>query len=90
MRVQDDVYGWLGFRTEARTATNHHSQTREIVAARSKAAVGRIVGADPRSLFNLGTTGNADERATAQDRPGVVFWRPLNDHNASWTADDVA
>lgn len=69
-----EVYGWQSFRRGA----PGHGQTREIVAARSKTEVGRIVGRNPRQLFNLERTGNALELATALAEPGIVFWRDIN------------
>ena len=71
------VYGWIGYRREA---GGPHGQTREIVAAPSMAAVGRIVGENPRRLWNLGETGNAREIEAASARPGIVLWRLLDDH----------
>lgn len=53
-------------------------QGRAVVAARSKAEVGRIVGRPPRQLFNLGETGNAEEKAAAEARPGVVLVHSMN------------
>lgn len=77
------VYGWLGFRSHA--ATRHgHGQTREICAAKSKAEVGRLLGRDPRGIFNLDMTGNSAELAAALARPGVVLWRPLDDRSGDW------
>jgi hypothetical protein len=73
------VYGWIGWRRDV-----PRGQTREIVVARSMAEVGRIVGCKPRELFNLGETGNPDEIATASAEPGVVFWKPLDDHRGEW------
>jgi hypothetical protein len=66
------VYGWQGDRRE---------QTREVVAAYSKAEVRRILGLsayDNANLFNFAETGNAEEIATALSAPGTVFWKPLN------------
>lgn len=61
------VWGWLGFRGAR--------QTREVVAAPSKAAAARAAGErDPRRLFCLGETRNAEEVRLATSRPGVVFW----------------
>jgi len=76
------VYGWIGFRSECQTNSR---QTREIVAASSRAAAARIAGArSPRQLFNLSETGNADELATALAEPGAVFWQPLDAYSATW------
>lgn len=71
------VYGWQGHRLECQT---HHRQTREIVAAKSKAAAARAAGYDrPAQMFNLCETGNRQEIETAMSKPGVVMWRPLDD-----------
>ncbi|MBW2672481.1 MAG: hypothetical protein JRD89_03575 [Deltaproteobacteria bacterium] len=78
------VFSWQGWRLEAR---GHH-QTREIVAAKSKAAAARAVGeTDARRLFNLGETYNAEELKQALSEPGVGFWRPLDQHPSDrvWT-----
>ncbi len=65
------VYGWQGWKGA--------TATREIVCARSKAAVARIAGVkSPSRLFNLTETGNAEELRVARAKPGVVFWRPLD------------
>lgn len=78
------VYGWSGFRSEA---PGYHHQTREIVAATSKAEVARIVGdKSPRKLVNLSETRNPKEVAVAMSRPGVVFWRGLNDYGGEFVA----
>jgi hypothetical protein len=69
------VYRWQSYRREC---PGTHSQTEEICAAPSKAAVGRIVGTNPRVLFNLGETGNAESIMQAMSEPGVVFWQPIN------------
>lgn len=66
------VYGWQGSRP-------HVGQTREIVAARSKAAAARAAGYDdPRQMFNLTDTGNIQEINVAHRNPGTVFWTPIN------------
>ncbi len=65
------VYGWIGHRS---------GQTREIVAAPSKAAVARIAGFNsPRQMFCLCETSNDAELAQARSNPGKVFWHPLNE-----------
>lgn len=80
------VFSWIGRRTGVTVNPdapwNH--QTREVVAARSKAEVGRIVGQDPRNLFNLGETGNKESVDLALSKPGVVFWRGLDDRAGEW------
>ena len=76
------VYGWQGWRADV--CEHGHHTTREIVAAPSMAAVGRIMGSSPRQLFNLCETGNAEEIATATAAPGAVFYRALNDYRAPW------
>jgi len=44
-----------------------------VVAARSKAEVGRIYGQPPRRLFNLEETGNEVEEKVALRAPGTIF-----------------
>ena len=61
-------------------------QTREIVAARSRAAAARAFGMEDRHLKDYGNvTSNAIECAVALAEPGVVFWRPLDQYKAPWT-----
>ena len=83
------VYGWYGNR---RGCTGLPSdQTREIVAARSMAAVARIVGCgDPRRLHCLCETGNEEETAVATAKPGVVHWRPFALNTGGWQEDAAA
>jgi len=65
------VYGWQNFR--------NGKQTREVVAASSKAQVARIVGeTGPWKLFNLGETWNKLENETAMSKPGAVFYQDIN------------
>lgn len=73
------VYGWQGFRTEC---PGVHGQTREIVAATSKAAVARIAGAKgPWALFCLCETRNDREIELAMSKPGAIFWTPIDDRD---------
>lgn len=77
------VYGWQSCRPGVGLGV--HNQTREICAAQSKAEVARIVGVRaPRLLFNLGETGNDEERAAALAQPGRVLWRGLDDWGKPW------
>jgi hypothetical protein len=79
-RTQLKVYGWGGYRPESK---NSHHQTREIVAAQSKAEVARIVGVtSPARLWNLSRTWNGREILIALEEPGVVFWKDLDDYSA--------
>ncbi len=74
------VFSWQSFRAEC--PPNGNLQTREIVAARSKAEVVRIAGKKyTYELFNLGETGNSLELELALSRPGVIFWTPINDRD---------
>lgn len=78
------VYAWSSFR---RSAPGPHHQTREIVAARSMAAVARMTGhLDYRSIHNLCETGNAEEIKVALAKPGVIHWRGLNEYGGEWRA----
>lgn len=75
------VWGWNSFRQEA---NGSHHQTREIVAAPSKAAAARAAEVkDPRKLDNLCATGNAVEIHLAMAHPGVVFWASISGPRAS-------
>ena len=80
------VYGWQGHRKGA-------VQTREIVAARSKAEAARLAGyRRPGEMFNLTTTGNAVEIAVAMyySKRGCVCWRPLDVHDPlEWQRDPL-
>lgn len=85
--VKVKVYGWHSMRQ----ACTGGGQTREIVAAKSKAEAARCAGVRyPHELFNLTETGNSKEIETALSRPGVVFWRPVDDYRGPWTPDDAA
>ncbi len=76
------VFGWQGWRPECPSAPNGSKQTREVVAAKSKAEVARIAGKEyPGQLFNLGETGNSLELQLALSKPGVIFWTPINERN---------
>jgi hypothetical protein len=76
MAKELQVYGWTGHRRDA----GPRLQTREIVAARSRAAAARAAGyASPRQMFALMDTGNDEECAQALSEPGVVFWHPLDE-----------
>jgi len=88
------VYGWQGHRRECPPAPNGGRQTREIVAAATKAAAARAAGAlspagraDPRQMWNLCEAGNARELATARAEPGCVFWAPMDDRSGRMVRD---
>lgn len=59
-----------------------------VMAAPSKAAVARAAGEkDPRNLFNLDETGNAEDIAMTMAEPGVIFWSWLDEreyHKRNW------
>lgn len=73
------VFSWTGHRREAHMDRNHHGQTREIIAATSKAEAHRMSGIT-RSLFDrtLHETTDPEEAAQAMTAPGTVFWQPHN------------
>lgn len=90
------VYSWTGHRIECKVKGRDWAlQTHEVIAARSMAEVGRIAcaagvlrhTADPRQLFNLGETANAESVEQALGEPGVIFWRPLDQipRERAWT-----
>lgn len=74
------VYGWTGYRNDARN-TNLQHQTREVVAAPSKAAAVRAIVAagqrPPGRDFGPMETYNHAEVEQAMTKPRTVFWRPL-------------
>ncbi len=73
------VFSWQSFRAECPPAPNGNLQTREIIAARSKAEAVRIAGKKyPYELFNLGETGNHLELELALSKPGIIFWTPID------------
>lgn len=75
------VYGWSSFRPECRS--NSH-QTREIIAAASRASAARSAGITLRSaIVEMVETGNDEELRRALAEPGVVFWHPL-DNRRTW------
>ena len=72
------VFGWTGWRPEEK-GTKPNGQTREIMAAYSKAQVARIVGVkSPARLFNLCETGNQDEILVTAKKPFAIFWAPIS------------
>lgn len=84
------VYGWTDSRPHTRGPNNPHGQTREILAAHSVAELLRITGMT-RHQWNVGgcETGNADEIRIATERPGIIFYQPLNQRtDTGWTADE--
>lgn len=71
------VYGWTGYREGA--------QTREIVAACSKAEVARLAGyARPTQMQSLEATANEGEMLQALGEAGTIYHRPLHAHGAPW------
>ena len=78
------VYGWQGWRSEADDGHGHKS-TREIMAAKSFAAVMRAHHTTSRTdFFNAGETRNEEEIQQALSNPGTVFWRPIDDYRNGW------
>ena len=76
------VYGWTAHISkrvrEQLELPGHIVQARAIVAAPSMAAVGRLLGVRPRTLFNLSETGNALEIQIATALPQTFFASPLD------------
>lgn len=71
------VYGWSSFRPECRSRSH---QTREIVAAASRASAARTAGITSRGeLAEMCETQDGEELGLALADPGVVFWHPLDD-----------
>jgi hypothetical protein len=83
------VYGWTGQGgREFERPANGSPQTREIVAARSKAEVRRIAGLAPS--VEITETRNAAEVTTAIAEPGTVLWRPLDSRVEGFVAHGEA
>ncbi len=82
------VYGYRGHRRAAYSTRNTHSQTREIVAATSKAAARQAfiaAGAFGCPISECVETGNKKELEVALADPGVVFWQPLDPYGTAFT-----
>ena len=76
------VWGITLFRREA---PGPHHQTREIVAAPSRAAAGRAFGVSAGHMAKWAEeTGNELELQTAIAEPGVVFWCGVNEYNGPY------
>jgi len=71
------VYTWRGCRPGS-------SQTREICAAKSRAAVARAAGVKYVKQLDLTETGNEEDIKQALSDPGVIFWCPLDDRTHDW------
>jgi hypothetical protein len=76
------VYGWIGHRREYNH--NGHHQTRECMAAHSKAEVMRVLNVRASDLFDFSETGNREECAVAMAKPLVNFWRGLDDYRGTY------
>jgi hypothetical protein len=79
------VYSWRSFSSSREHAElgdkPHHRQINRFVAAKSMAAVARLVGVkSPKRLDNLGETRNARVCEAALAEPGVVFVESMNRH----------
>lgn len=73
------VFGYTGYRQAARIENNMLGQTREIIAATTKAEAFRKSGLTRAQFDNVvSETGNDEEIATALASPGTVFWQPHN------------
>jgi hypothetical protein len=73
------IFGYTGYRREARMERNVHGQTREVIAATTQAEAFRMSGLT-RSQFDqrVSECGNDEETALAMSAPGTVFWQPHN------------
>lgn len=79
------VYGWIDSTNKEWAERPWVHQVRCIIEAPSMAHIARVMEVNsPASLFNLSETGNADEIALATSKPGVIFWRHLDDVNGDW------
>lgn len=83
------VFGYTGYRQAARIENNMLGQTREIIAATTKAEAFRKSGLT-KARFDcmVSETGNDEEVAIAMASPGTVFWQPHNyrARTCEWTA----
>lgn len=73
------VFGYTGYRREAIMERNVHGQTREVIAATTKAEAFRMSGLT-RTQFDqrVSECANDEETALALTAPGTVFWEPHN------------
>jgi hypothetical protein len=82
------VYGWTAIlrraERDALGLPHHRIQARCIIAAPSMAAIGRILGVRPGSLFNLCETGNDEEIRVASAKPGTFFAATLDGRRDEW------
>lgn len=77
------VYSYQGFRSNVPKDEDAHGQTREYVAAASKAAAARAFDASRRGVVrpkDVSETGWPPALEKCLQEPGVVFWTPLNSH----------
>lgn len=76
------VYGWTGYKISPGSR-----QSRNIIAATSVAEVLRLAGIKRSEwAWSGGVTANPEDVRQAMSRPGVMFWRPLDDRDAAWNA----
>lgn len=73
------VFGWYG-RREGTT----HGDSREIIAASSKAEVCRLLDKRPSQLRSIAPTRDPVEIAVAMAKPGVVHWRDHDTLLGGW------
>lgn len=76
------VYHWLDMAKDSKIRSPEGAWVRQIdciVAAYSKAEVGRIMNEKPTNLFNLSQDANDQAVETALTKPGVVFWKFTNE-----------
>lgn len=81
------VFSWTDWRNGVHQGEVHRGQTREMIAAKSKAAAMREAGITASTFAHSGgEVGNDQDREIALQHPGVVFWRPLDTRpRGTWT-----
>lgn len=82
MKKKLKVYGFRGWRKECPAAPNGNKQTREIVAAHSKA---QVKAATNVPAYEIEETGNDEEVKLAMSEPGRIFWQPhMRSNDTNW------
>ena len=84
-RITMKIYSWQGFR---RGTKRGGITTREIVCAASKREARALQGSFKVPLIEILESSRPKEIEIASSRPGVVFWRDVDDFVGGWTASE--
>ena len=84
-RITMKVYSWQGLR---RGTKRGGITTREIVCAASKREARALQGSFKVPLVEILESSRPKEIEIATSRPGVVFWRDVDDFVGDWTASE--